>query len=145
MVPPRLRIPRWKGLSADSEEKHEPVSDIDTVAVDSLKVLDPNRPIREGDIDALIRSPRRRGRAMSLGPSSPSAFRERYSQDQRRTGLLLSKPAAGVPILLNSPAGADWTSGSLMNADRLDAVSQLVGCQRRAAEPSSQGQLLWTK
>ena len=50
MVPPRLRIPRWKGLSADSEEKHEPVSDIDTVAVDSLKVLDPNRPIREGDI-----------------------------------------------------------------------------------------------
>jgi hypothetical protein len=35
------------GLGADSEEKHEPVSDIDTVAVDSLKVLDPERPIRE--------------------------------------------------------------------------------------------------
>jgi hypothetical protein len=34
-------------LGADSEEKHEPVSDIDTEAVDSLKVLDPNRPIRE--------------------------------------------------------------------------------------------------
>ena len=32
---------------ADSEEKHEPVSDIDTEAVDGLKVLDPNRPIRE--------------------------------------------------------------------------------------------------
>ena len=31
IVPPRLRIPGWKGLSADSEEKHEPVSDIDTV------------------------------------------------------------------------------------------------------------------
>ena len=27
----------YKGLGADSEEKHEPVSDIDTVAVDSLK------------------------------------------------------------------------------------------------------------
>jgi hypothetical protein len=26
------------------------VSDIDTVAVDSLKALDPNRPIREADI-----------------------------------------------------------------------------------------------
>ena len=39
---------RWKGLGADSEEKHEPASDIDTaVVVDSLKVLDPNRPIRE--------------------------------------------------------------------------------------------------
>jgi hypothetical protein len=39
----------YKGLGADSEEKHEPVSDIDTVEVDSLKVLDPNRPIREAD------------------------------------------------------------------------------------------------
>jgi hypothetical protein len=35
-----------KGLGADSEEKREPVSDIDTEAVDSLKVLDPNRPIQ---------------------------------------------------------------------------------------------------
>ena len=39
---------------ADSEEKHEPVSDIYTVAVDSLKVLDPNRPIREADIIGLF-------------------------------------------------------------------------------------------
>ena len=38
---------------ADSEEKHEPVSDIDTVAVDSLKALDPKRPIREADIAGL--------------------------------------------------------------------------------------------
>jgi hypothetical protein len=51
IVPPRLRIPLWKGLGADSEEKHEPVSDIDTVVVDSLKVLDPKRPIREADIN----------------------------------------------------------------------------------------------
>ena len=36
---------------ADSEEKHEPVSDIDTVVVDSLKALDPEWPIREADID----------------------------------------------------------------------------------------------
>ena len=42
----------YKGLGADSEEKHEPVSDIDTAAADSLKVLDPKRPIREADIDA---------------------------------------------------------------------------------------------
>ena len=41
----------YKGLGADSEEKHEPVSDIDTVAVDSLKALDPNGPIREADIE----------------------------------------------------------------------------------------------
>src|SRR5258706_8305864 len=50
IVPPRLRIPCWKGLGADSEEKHEPASDIDTMAVDSLKALDPKRPIREADI-----------------------------------------------------------------------------------------------
>ena len=40
----------WKGPGADSEEKREPVSDIDTVVVDSLKALDPKRPIREADI-----------------------------------------------------------------------------------------------
>jgi hypothetical protein len=35
---------------ADSEEKHEPASDIDTAVVDSLKAIDPNRPIREADV-----------------------------------------------------------------------------------------------
>ena len=40
----------YKGLGADSEEKHEPVSDIDAVMMDSLKALDPKRPIREADI-----------------------------------------------------------------------------------------------
>jgi hypothetical protein len=39
-----------KGPGADSEEKREPASDINTCAVDSLKVLDPERPIREADI-----------------------------------------------------------------------------------------------
>ena len=37
----------------DSEEKREPESDIDTAVVDSLKVLDPKRPIREADIAAV--------------------------------------------------------------------------------------------
>jgi hypothetical protein len=41
----------YKGLCADSVEKHEPASDIDTTVVVSLKVLDPNRPIREADIN----------------------------------------------------------------------------------------------
>jgi hypothetical protein len=49
IVPPRSRTPCWKGPSADSEEKREPVSDIDTRVVDSLKALDPSRPIREAD------------------------------------------------------------------------------------------------
>ena len=50
IVPPRPRIPCWKGLGADSEEKREPVGDIDTAIVESLKVLDPKPPIREADI-----------------------------------------------------------------------------------------------
>jgi hypothetical protein len=50
IVPPRLRTPCWKGLSAESEEKREPASDINTATLDSLKALDPNRPIREADI-----------------------------------------------------------------------------------------------
>ena len=32
----------WNGLGADSEEKREPVSDINTAVVDGLKVPDPN-------------------------------------------------------------------------------------------------------
>ena len=39
-----------EGPEADSEEKHEPASDVDTAVVDSLKALDPDRPIREADI-----------------------------------------------------------------------------------------------
>jgi hypothetical protein len=46
-----------RALCADSVEKHEPVSDIDTAAADSLKVLDPKRPIREADIGLLTRVP----------------------------------------------------------------------------------------
>src|SRR6476469_742048 len=57
IVPPRLRIPYWKGLGADSEEKHVPVSDIDTVVVDSLKALDPKRPIREADLIRKVERP----------------------------------------------------------------------------------------
>jgi hypothetical protein len=63
IVPPRLRIPCWKGLGADSEEKREPASDIDTVVVDSLKALDPKWPIREADM-------RSRDWHVSLGPKA---------------------------------------------------------------------------
>jgi hypothetical protein len=55
IVPPRPRIPYWKGLGADSEEKHEPVGDIDTAVMDSLKVFDPERPIREADIAGCLK------------------------------------------------------------------------------------------
>jgi hypothetical protein len=44
-----------EGPSADSREKREPVGDIDTAVVDSLKVLDPKPPIREADIASIKR------------------------------------------------------------------------------------------
>jgi hypothetical protein len=43
----------YKGLCADSVEKHEPASDIAIAVVDSLKALDPDRPIREADITGI--------------------------------------------------------------------------------------------
>ena len=73
IVPPRPRIPWWKGPGADSEEKQEPASDIDTALVDSLKVLDPKGPIREADIPCINYS-------LSL-PARPKA------QDGRRVDL----------------------------------------------------------
>jgi hypothetical protein len=42
-----------EGPGADSEEKHEPVSDIDTAVVDSLKALDLERPIREAVVPSI--------------------------------------------------------------------------------------------
>ena len=57
-----------EGPCADSVEKHEPASDDATVVVDSLKALDPNRPIREADsctaAKRSIRSLRRRDKAV---------------------------------------------------------------------------------
>ena len=45
-----LESPCWTGLCAESVEKHEPASDIAIAVLESLKALDPNRPIREADI-----------------------------------------------------------------------------------------------
>src|SRR5206468_12203844 len=40
----------YKGLGAESGEKREPASGIDSAVVDSLKALDAEWPIREADI-----------------------------------------------------------------------------------------------
>ena len=50
LVHPVLEPHDGRAQEPNSGEKHEPASDIDTAAVDSLKALDPNRPIREADI-----------------------------------------------------------------------------------------------
>ena len=50
IVPPHLRIPSWKAFVPIPKRRREPASDIETAEVDSLKVLDPEWPIREADI-----------------------------------------------------------------------------------------------
>ncbi len=57
-----------EGLGADSEEKREPVSDIDTAAMDGLKVLDLKRPIREADYFQSRTALRFRGQKRSGSP-----------------------------------------------------------------------------
>jgi hypothetical protein len=66
---------------ADSEEKHEPVSDIDTVVLNSLKALDPEWPIREADIA-------RRGRH---GRKVPIAAIRGIGKSQTLHGKVLSR------------------------------------------------------
>ncbi len=55
------------------EEKHEPASDPDTVTVDSLKALDPNRPIREAEVGRPVPGPTIDGRdfAGDVGLAGP--------------------------------------------------------------------------
>src|ERR1700678_2558529 len=67
IVPLRSRTPCWKGLCADSEEKREPVSDINTAMVESLKALDPKRPIREADISRVLLEDVRDGSVLRAG------------------------------------------------------------------------------
>jgi len=55
-----------EGPGAESEEKREPVSDIETAAVDQSEVLDPHRPIREEDLKAMCSA------GVSVGDIGPS-------------------------------------------------------------------------
>ena len=43
-----------EGPGADSEEKRESVSDISTAGMDSLKAIDPERPIREAEMQRTV-------------------------------------------------------------------------------------------
>src|ERR1700733_11220159 len=82
--------PMMEGPGADSEEKHEPVSDIDTaVVVVGLKALDPEWPIREA-IDREQTVGRIRGR--TLGKTQPTDVHERAA------------PVCNLPVSLPRPS-----------------------------------------
>jgi len=85
-----------EGPGADSEEKHEPVSDIDTVVVVvGLKALDPEWPIREaiGGKADIARTVVKRGGCTS----SRIAYRRRPVQQLRQLGEVRRHPPRIVP------------------------------------------------
>jgi len=71
----------YKGLGAESEEKQEPASDIDTGLVDGLKVLDPERPIREAAVS------NRSNAGLFNHLVGERKQRRRYSQTEHSRGL----------------------------------------------------------
>ena len=97
---------------ADSEEKHEPVSDIDTVVVDSLKALDPEWPIREADM---------RG-GMPEFRLVPAAEVE---------ALLAPKPLLPPPTQLRDAAAApdEPTAAAPASPSTEDTMSQQLGAR----------------
>jgi hypothetical protein len=71
----------YKGLGAESEEKQEPASDIGTGVVDGLKVLDPERPIREAAVS------NRSNAGLFNHLVGERKQRRRYSQTEHSRGL----------------------------------------------------------
>src|ERR1035437_6853076 len=92
-----------EGPGADSEEKREPVSDINIAVVDSLKVLDPKRPIREANIGYLllvISSVTRT--ACNAGPIQPSHLS--FQPVQKTPTLCISSGfIGGIPVEAPAP------------------------------------------
>jgi ABC transporter substrate binding protein len=99
---------RRKGLGADSEEKREPVRDIDTAAVDSLKALDPDRPIREAT--DIARQPNVRFQAViSTGRRNTLSEREKidYSAIRATANSPLNPIGKYTRVLQQIPPKAD--------------------------------------
>jgi hypothetical protein len=80
---------------ADSEEKHEPVSDIETVVVDSLKALDPEWPIREADPASLFDNRVGEGKQL-FGYREAERLGGRQVNDQIELSRLLDWNVAGL-------------------------------------------------
>ena len=118
-----------EGPGANSEEKHEPASYIDTALVDSLKALDPEGPIREADI---VGSGQRR-RGLSAGSGSPSVCAARgggssapkSSKAVLNVGLTFIRPISPAPALSRLPAFLT-ASGSMSETVSGDMLGRLV-------------------
>src|SRR5262245_38680251 len=123
---------------ADSEEKHEPVSDIDTVVVDSLKALDPEWPIREADMTGLFMSTRPRActhKSTTLIDVRLSPHKRRKSGHFLTAASCQSRPNAPQQTTSYSSTSSARASsvGGMVSSSALAVVrfmmrSNLVGC-----------------
>ena len=96
IVPPRLRIPCWKGRGADSEEKHEPVSDIDTAVVDSLTCLTPDGRLEKQTSQGVFSKPKMRFQSFfMLITVHPSFLASSNSSWVKVPTLVSGRPSAG--------------------------------------------------
>jgi hypothetical protein len=77
-----------------------PASDVDTVAVDSLKALDPDRPIREADIP-------RRNLNVRFGPGGDIALAQSVKAGPSRFQALPAK----TPALDHATTPDPWIGG----------------------------------
>jgi hypothetical protein len=84
-----------EGPGVDSEEKHEPVSDIDIAVVDRLKALDPKRPIREADM------PVNSSAVIRLSLDGHGSARQRGSADARHDQRCTASLTARLPLTIS--------------------------------------------
>ena len=103
-----------RALVPKSQEKHEPVSDIDTAVVDSLKALDLERPIREA---ALMH--RSKQHLYSITSSARAEQRGRDSEAERLGGLEVDNETE-PRRLLDGKVGWLGTFENFVNVDRAE-------------------------
>src|SRR5262245_19331762 len=92
-----------------SEEKHEPASDIDTVAVDSLKALDPEWPIREeADMRQALRAhtPERCAGVRAQRGVAPAHTKGSTSSTSRRSCAIASPMVEIRKVMRRQPHAA---------------------------------------
>jgi hypothetical protein len=84
----------YKGLCADSVEKHEPASDADAAVVDGLKALDPNRPTLQQKCRVMEWSGRAPALAIKAGPGAPKTRSMPWPTRRRIAGTPIAQAQA---------------------------------------------------
>jgi|SRR5665213_1018341 len=127
IVPPRSRIPSWKGLGADSEEKREPVSDIDLsrLYVNSTGIYG---FLYSGGTYTTLSGP---NYPEAFGINSAGQIVGYYFPAGVRSGFLYS---GGTYTTLSYPLAANYTS-NYTSAWGINDEGQIVGIYQEEYHP----------